>query len=456
MKMVRFVALFALAWLTGIAPSLAQSNVPFSTYVLGLPAVGSVGGSERMVVISGGIPKTMTPYQILSAVAGDCSFASPPTIICTKTNGASFAASATTDTTNAGNISSGVLAAARGGAGAISGALKANGSGVVSQAACADLSNGTASCSTDTTNASNISSGTLNTLRLPSPFTSGTRSGNTSTYLTASGTLNSGHVAAFDASGNVVDGGIAGAGSVTEQKNTAGTGLAVSGNCDNTTSNAGSPCQYALTSARQTLPTISLVTTGSHTGGFGANSSGTYTTPANVLWIEIELVGGGAGGNGGAAAGASCWNTSGSACTSPVYSAGGGASSGGGSIAGSGTCNIAALAGSDGQGGVSTTAGTSSSGGIGGSTPLGGAGVGVIGSSGASAKANTGSGGGGQGQSGVTANTSAGGGSGATCRVIINSPAATYTYAVGAKSTGGTGGGDGADGRITVIEHYGS
>lgn len=50
--------------------------------------------------------------------------------------------------TDASAFTSGTLPAARGGAGAISGALKGNGSGVVSQAACADLSNGTALCST--------------------------------------------------------------------------------------------------------------------------------------------------------------------------------------------------------------------------------------------------------------------------------------------------------------------
>lgn len=49
---------------------------------------------------------------------------------------------------DASTFVAGTLAAARGGAGTINGALKANGSGVVSQAACADLSNGTALCST--------------------------------------------------------------------------------------------------------------------------------------------------------------------------------------------------------------------------------------------------------------------------------------------------------------------
>lgn len=210
-----------------------------------------------------------------------------------------------------------------------------------------------------------------------------------------------------------------------------------------------------ITATRRTLPTTQTFLSG----------SGTYTTAANVLWIEVEMVGAGGGGTGastnGGTGGNTCWNTSGAACTTPVYQAGGGAGSAGGgaggiggTVAGSSTC-LLAIAGGDGQG-SSTLAAT---GGLGGSSAFGGAGSGAVAggnNNGNAGKTNSGGGGGG----GTQATTSfQGGGGGAFCKFIINTPAATYTYAVGAAGAAGTGTGAGAaggSGGVWVIEHYGT
>jgi len=209
---------------------------------------------------------------------------------------------------------------------------------------------------------------------------------------------------------------------------------------------------------------------------FTAGASGTYTTPAGTTRIEIHMVGGGGGGGGGGnstaatAGGNTCWNASGAACTSPVYQAGGGTAGvgangvsagvppAGGTVSGSGTCDWS-VAGGSGTAGLGLSTSNNVAGGPGGNSTLGGAGGGsAAGGAGASAAANSGSGGGGGGINATSSAAGSGGGAGATCHVIINSPAATYTYAVagtaaGASGTGGGAGGTGAGGQIIIYEH---
>jgi hypothetical protein len=216
--------------------------------------------------------------------------------------------------------------------------------------------------------------------------------------------------------------------------------------------------QIQLTSARRTLPTVQRKLTG---------TSLTYTTPANVLYIEVLMVGPGGGGSG---AGTTSPNGSAGSADSTFGAMTAGKGNGGSGLAGGtgGACSgalgsvVQQVSGGDGEDAVFSSV---LHGGKGGTSAFGGNGkAGPLSTAGGAAKANTGSGGGGGGATFSNSGTSGGGGGGAGCHIhtIITSPSATYTYTVGLGGVGGAAGasgnagGAGADGDISVIEHYGS
>lgn len=208
-------------------------------------------------------------------------------------------------------------------------------------------------------------------------------------------------------------------------------------------------------------PTITKYTSG----------SGTYTTPAGVKFLVVEMVGGGGGGS-AASTGTPTNGTSGGNTTfgSSLLTAYGGAAPVGGTgavsggLGGSFTINSPASGqgfnGGDGGAGayLSGTTGDNA-GGSGGSNPFGGSPTGgKSNTAGTAGYANTGAGGsgGGIGATG-TATAGAGGGAGGYIYAVINNPSATYSYSVGAGGNGGTGytnGGAGAAGIIIIYEYY--
>jgi hypothetical protein len=194
------------------------------------------------------------------------------------------------------------------------------------------------------------------------------------------------------------------------------------------------------------------------------SGSGTYTTPANCIYVQVEMVGGG-GGGGGSGAGAGAGITGGNTTfgTSllvanggvggPITSYGG---VGGTASLGTGPIGIALQGGT----GAGTSAGSVTTiGGQGASSPFGGGGDSVAGGAGQAAIANTGAGGGGGG-GGSGINSGAGGGAGGYVKAVITNPSATYTYSVGGSGAGGTAGTSGTaggasgSGVIIVTEYY--
>jgi hypothetical protein len=207
--------------------------------------------------------------------------------------------------------------------------------------------------------------------------------------------------------------------------------------------------------AASTIPTVQKFTSG----------SGTYTTPANVRWIRVRMVGGGGGGAGGGTGAGSAAGAGGNTTFgTTLLEANGGAAGalvngadGGTASLGSGPVGIAA----DGGYGSSVVAstGTNPVGGHGGVSFFGGAGAGVGGGAGIAAKTNSGSGGGGGGASAANTYGGGGGGAGGFIDAIIASPSATYSYAVGAAGTAGGAGASGSAGAaggagIILVEEF--
>jgi hypothetical protein len=187
------------------------------------------------------------------------------------------------------------------------------------------------------------------------------------------------------------------------------------------------------------------------------SGSGTYTTPSGCKQLRIKMNGGGGGGAGGGttpgsggAGGTTTFNSI------NANGAGGGSFSSGaaGGSGGTGTASLRA-AGNGGVNGATVTTGTTGGGSGGGSVFAGGgASPGIAGAT------NTGGGGGGGAATGGAAPSGGGGGGGEYAEILINFPAASYSYAVGAAGTAGTAGTNGSAGSaggsgvIYIAEYY--
>lgn len=245
--------------------------------------------------------------------------------------------------------------------------------------------------------------------------------------------------------------------------------LALTGSIVNADINASAA--IAGSKLNVTAPTYSQVGIGFHSGGFSANGSGTYTTPAGVKWIWVRMVGGGGGGGGSTTTNTSTAGTNGGNTTfgSSLLIANGGAPG-----------NNAANSANPGAGGTSSVSSpafgvayignpgffgnqpaTFCSGAYGGASVFGGVTGQGTNQAGGAAQGSSGSGGGGGGGGNSSIYSGGGGGAGGWCEATITSPSATYAYSVGSAGSGGTGsgsntqnGGNGGSGIIEVIEYY--
>lgn len=186
--------------------------------------------------------------------------------------------------------------------------------------------------------------------------------------------------------------------------------------------------------------------------------SGTYTTPTGARQLRVRYVGGGGGGaasatNAGSVGGNSSFNSivANGGSGGPIAGSAGGAGGTGG--AGTATLRIAG-----GGGGVGHTT-TSNPAAVGGNSAFGGGARGALfGASAAVTSVGAANSGGGGGGASDTGSGGCGGGAGEYVELTINSPAASYAYAVGAGGAGGAAGGfaggAGGSGIVIVDELY--
>ena len=214
-------------------------------------------------------------------------------------------------------------------------------------------------------------------------------------------------------------------------------------------------------------PTIQTFTSG----------SGTYTTPAGVKYIVVEMCGGGGGGGcSGGSSGTAATNGGNTTFGTSLLTAYGGSAgfwadstknipSSGSATISNPAYGLALTGGSASSSGSMGAVATGMAGGCGGANPFGGAGgggygTGTVGYVGTAGAANTGAGGGGAGCGSTNSAGGTGGGSGGYLKAVIPSPSSTYSYTVGVKGTGqgagtnGAAGSDGAAGIIIVTEYY--
>ncbi len=180
------------------------------------------------------------------------------------------------------------------------------------------------------------------------------------------------------------------------------------------------------------------------------SGSGTYTTPANAKYLIVKIVGGGSTG-GSVAADPITGAASTFVGTGVNMTAGPGTSGGSGGVPGIGggsTGGDINLAGGDGGAGNNNTTTTS---GLGGASFFGGGGGSARNNEAGLNARVPGSGGGG---AATGSNARAGGGAGGYCEKLITSPAASYSYVVGAGGTGVANAGNGANGIVIVEEYY--